>query len=527
MSREVEEFLKMRKIEKIGSSEIRIAEKNSTNSILSKSSAGKSRVGEPRHPDFEKIYRQFMKRYCGSPDKECEKGKSVYYAWLNAHGLDDTKPYRKPQEAFRWAEPTIRFAKEDEEAKYYKVEALFPVSSMNQNLYLEDELLRAARTLIGKSVNMNHEAPLEGVEIIDAEFEDGAVEALLRVSRKAEFKGKRIIDMIDKGEILHVSVEGSCRNRKVKNVDGEAGFSCEGLVLTGLALLQNHVLPGIPLTRIEPIEKIIENFSAVKREMTNRRESMSTGTDEANAKMAGVSAGVNVKDSILTESSGDVKEREWDVAFINNLPDEAFAVIEPAYLRGETKDKRCRHLPHHEPNVRDPDENSTVDLPHLRNALARCSQIKPVTNSISAQELRERARRHLKRHAEALLKTYQEECEKSPCESAKESLIQRLREIERQISKLLLLERRMRRLEALYEKLATKDAVTEHPEETKETVENLESPGDKQDEKETILTKEGFWKRFRQLRSEGLSKSDAYRLTVIEVLETLEKQKKK
>jgi len=163
----------------------------------------------------------------------------------------------------------------------------------------------------------------------------------------------------------------------------------------------------------------------------------------------------------------------------------------------------------------------------LRNALARCSQIKPVTNNISAQELRERARRHLKRHAEALLKTYQEECEKASYESAKESLIKRLREIERQISKLLLLERRIRRLEALYEKLATKDAATEHPEETKETIEKLESPGDKQDKKETILTKEGFWKRFRQLRSEGLSKSDAYRLTIIEVLETLAKQKKK
>ena len=97
MNREVEEFLKIKEIEKIGSSEARIAEKDPTDSIVKTSSIRKSRVGEPRHTDFEKIYRQFMKRYCGSPDKECEKGKSIYYAWLNAHGLDDTKPYRKPQ----------------------------------------------------------------------------------------------------------------------------------------------------------------------------------------------------------------------------------------------------------------------------------------------------------------------------------------------------------------------------------------------------------------------------------------------
>jgi len=498
LNREVEEFLNIMGLERVGSSEARIAEKHSTIRTVSKAN---SRIGEPRHPDFEKIYRQFMKRYCGSPNEECEKGKQIYYAWLKAHGLDDTKPYRKPQEAFRWAKPTIKLAKEDEDAKYYKVEALFPVNSMNNNLYLEDELLRAARTLIGKPVNMNHEVPLEGIEILDAEFEDGAVEALLRVSRNAEFKGKKIVDMIDNGEILHVSVEGSCRNRKMQIMDGEAGVSCEGLVLTGLALLQNDVLPGVPLTRIEPIEKIIEKFTSAENKMT---------------------------DSTYTKTSDNIKEREWDTAFINSLPDAAFAVIEPAYLRGETKDKRCRHLPHHKPNVKDPDENLTVDLPHLRNALARCSQIKPVTKSISAEELREKARKHLERHAEALLKTYQKrEAQKSPCESAKESLIKRLKEIEKQIPKLLLLEKRVGRLEALYEKLATKNSGANHPKQTKEAAKKLECPRDRQDEEKAILTKEGFWERFRQLRSEGLSKSDAYRLTVIEVLETLAKQKNK
>jgi len=498
LNREVEEFLNIIGLERVSSSEARIAEKPARARPISTANRG---LGEPRHPDFEKIYRQFMKRYCGSPDEECEKGKQVYYAWLKAHGLDDTKPYRKPQEAFRWAEPIIKLAKEDEDAKYYRVEALFPVNSMNNNLYLEDELLRAARTLIGKPVNMNHEAPLDGVEIIDAEFEDGAVEALLRVSRNAEFKGKKLVDMIDNGEILHVSVEGSCRSRKMQIMDGEAGVRCEGLVLTGLALLQNDVLPGVPLTRIEPIEKIIEEFTSAENEMT---------------------------DSTRTETSDAIEEREWDAAFINQLPDAAFAVIEPAYQRGETKDKRCRHLPHHKPDVKDPDENSTVDLPHLRNALARYGQIKPFTKSISARELREKARKHLERHAEALLKTYQKrEAQKSPCESAKESLIKRLREIEKQIPRLLLLEERVGRLEVLYKKLATQNAEANRPEQTREAAEKTECTGNRQDEKKKILTKEGFWKRFRQLRSEGLSKSDAYRLTVIEVLETLAKQKNK
>lgn len=52
-----------------------------------------AQVSEPMHPDFQKIYSQFMRQYCGSADKECSKGKDMYYAFLNAHGLDDTKPY--------------------------------------------------------------------------------------------------------------------------------------------------------------------------------------------------------------------------------------------------------------------------------------------------------------------------------------------------------------------------------------------------------------------------------------------------
>jgi len=50
---EVEKFLNSPNLEKIGS----------------------AKIEEPRHPDFEKIYRQFMKRYCGNPEEECERAK--------------------------------------------------------------------------------------------------------------------------------------------------------------------------------------------------------------------------------------------------------------------------------------------------------------------------------------------------------------------------------------------------------------------------------------------------------------------
>lgn len=124
------------------------------------------------------------------------------------------------------------------------------------------------------------------------------------------------------------------------------------------------------------------------------------------------------------------EKAEWTIAYINSLPDAAFAVIEPAYLRGDTEDKRCRHLPHHGKSVKDADDDESVDPPHLRNALARMSQIRPVTDSISADELRAKARRHLIGHAKRL-EIGEYEKEKSAQIREIKSLACALEEIER------------------------------------------------------------------------------------------------
>ncbi len=63
-----------------------------------------------------------------------------------------------------------------------------------------------------------------------------------------------------------------------------------------------------------------------------------------------------------------VAAAEWTTAYINTLPDSAFAYVETCY--GKTSDdKGLRHLPYK-------DAEGNVDLPHLRNALARVNQIK-------------------------------------------------------------------------------------------------------------------------------------------------------
>ncbi len=62
----------------------------------------------------------------------------------------------------------------------------------------------------------------------------------------------------------------------------------------------------------------------------------------------------------------------------------------------KTDNKNARHLPYK-------GADGKIDLPHLRNALARVNQVDPITEGISAEELRARAKKELTRVAKQYL----------------------------------------------------------------------------------------------------------------------------
>jgi len=94
--------------------------------------------------------------------------------------------------------------------------------------------------------------------------------------------------------------------------------------------------------------------------------------------------------------------RDWDTSYVNDLPDSAFAVIEKDYLEGKIQDKNARHLPYK-------NKEGNVDLPHLRNALARVNQIEPIGQSETKDDLIKKAMDVLEPVAKEYLKTHQEE----------------------------------------------------------------------------------------------------------------------
>jgi len=97
----------------------------------------------------------------------------------------------------------------------------------------------------------------------------------------------------------------------------------------------------------------------------------------------------------------ELKKKEeaavWTTKYINDLPNSSFAVVEKGYKAGESP-KTARHLPFK-------DAQGKVDLPHLRNALARANQIKSVLGTESDEALRSRAKAKLARYSKRYLKT--------------------------------------------------------------------------------------------------------------------------
>jgi hypothetical protein len=83
----------------------------------------------------------------------------------------------------------------------------------------------------------------------------------------------------------------------------------------------------------------------------------------------------------------------WSTAFVNDLPDSCFLYVEGGGKKdseGKTTPRSLRHLPYK-------DSGGKIDLPHLRNAIARIPQMKGISSSLKAT-LQAKARNLLSKH---------------------------------------------------------------------------------------------------------------------------------
>jgi hypothetical protein len=168
-----------------------------------------------------------------------------------------------------------------------------------------------------------------------------------------------------------------------KSADAANGLSVEEIKqkIADLALQQQQILdklyPKTSLTEQEQ-EKARSNLTLLEAELSALEEVLAEQL-----------AGGQIGAQIGAQAAGDAV---WDTAYVNDLPDSAFAVIEPGGKKddqGKTVPRELRHLEHH-------NKEGQLDENHVRNALARLSQTK------ISDELKVEAKRHLCVHAKEL-----------------------------------------------------------------------------------------------------------------------------
>jgi len=115
----------------------------------------------PKHADFLKIYGRFIKQY-GK-----EKGKNLYFAWLNKKGYDDTKPFPKGKEKKEFMCSVIGIEVK-ELAGCFHVEGLIATTHIDnvdqeEGIDIPDRIIKETLESFANQINSNPEARVMGV----------------------------------------------------------------------------------------------------------------------------------------------------------------------------------------------------------------------------------------------------------------------------------------------------------------------------------------------------------------------------
>ena len=354
---------------------------------------------------FEEHKSETLKIYCGLP---------LTLKFLTEKADPDAK-------IFPWSMPARYYMKPGRMIIYGT--ALVVGQTRKGDVYTVEELRRAARSLIGGPIEFGEHSwdvgeprwlPYPDNVILDAEEVNGRLEYIAGIS------DPKIQELIRNGEITGVSINAICRY-----VPADNPGLCNGMILNGFCLLPKTALPASVGTcvkvwnsfradalRLRSVGKPCLPENGVSKSMTEKKKEGKTaqatqppitghgpvaGVPEPSIedRVAALEAGLEeLKTFVTTEftainakldtliktepapsapaavTAAKKTEQEWTREYINDLPDECFAYIEPGGEKdeqGKTVPRSLRHLPYK-------NAQGNIDPEHLRNALARLPQ---------------------------------------------------------------------------------------------------------------------------------------------------------
>ncbi len=129
------------------------------------------------------------------------------------------------------------------------------------NTYTDEELGDATRSIIDKPNDLNHtEATQSQLKVGMRSTSKSQLMFLCRVPKDASCSAGNLCQLIDDAEhqekgIVNVSIEAKCLRGTTAEPEGN---KCNGLCFTGMGWLTKDVLPGVPMTSIAALEKLLE-----------------------------------------------------------------------------------------------------------------------------------------------------------------------------------------------------------------------------------------------------------------------------
>lgn len=269
----------------------------------------------PLHPDFQKIYDKMVAQY------GAKKGKSVFYAWVNQHKYDDTKPFPGKKEGveqrfcekLRFTAPFIVEAFEVKEGESVPIQEagcrkikgtmLKATTSRNGRTYTMENIENAKFT--SDTLSLNH---TEDVTDNVGTFKPTLTKDGIDFEAKIYNTGKHpyVTDMIDKGLIKFTSIE-AIAGELVKEGDKTVA---KDLDITGLGLVKT---PGIP----EATFAIAEAFeSEYKPKEDVKGDDMETEKESPPAPISVTLDSKEIVESIKTLADSISKKNEEQIEML-------------------------------------------------------------------------------------------------------------------------------------------------------------------------------------------------------------------
>lgn len=177
-------------------------------------------------------------------------------------------------ESFSWFRDDFKTTSQVGSKLRIKGKALYATVSGNHRKYVDEELLRSARTLAGKPVTINHDLNHVIGHVLDADYEDGFIEYVAEINKPEYVRKLRDKFNLTADEyysrwgvepVYGVSVEANYRYHDEDCLGGTCEVEPHGIIFSALSIVEDPEKPGVSGTTLGLMEMSLTEARLVSK----------------------------------------------------------------------------------------------------------------------------------------------------------------------------------------------------------------------------------------------------------------------